>query len=288
MDDQRPRLCASCSTRQGAVTGRRSAGRRSRRDPRRRAVGARRRPAGRAPRRAAPSVRVLRRRRRTSRRTSAPDEADSAARRTARLGFAGIHLSTRTEEIDVRTTKKGKVLVGRRKAAACRGGRGRTTASRTCRCPKAEPTACSKSWASRRRTAACGRRCGRSSRRSTSSSSTSATSSTTPGCATLGRAARNPRLRLRVELPHARGPPLPERRARRPGAHPRRGRERGGDPQERRARRPARGGAAWRSRAAGSARSTRSADVVLAPARLRHRDRRRHRPGRPQRGASCC
>lgn len=32
------------------------------------------------------------------------------------FGFAGIHLSTRTEEIDLRTTKKGKVLVGRRAA----------------------------------------------------------------------------------------------------------------------------------------------------------------------------
>src|SRR5438045_3786201 len=31
--------------------------------------------------------------------------------------FAGIHVSTRTEEIDIRTTKKGKVLVGRRAAA---------------------------------------------------------------------------------------------------------------------------------------------------------------------------
>jgi SAM-dependent methyltransferase len=32
------------------------------------------------------------------------------------VGFAGIHLSTRAEEIDVRTTKKGKVIVGRRPA----------------------------------------------------------------------------------------------------------------------------------------------------------------------------
>jgi SAM-dependent methyltransferase len=30
------------------------------------------------------------------------------------VGFAGIHLSTRIEEIDLRTTKKGKVFVGRR------------------------------------------------------------------------------------------------------------------------------------------------------------------------------
>ena len=32
------------------------------------------------------------------------------------VGFAGIHLATRSEEIDVRTTKKGKVLIGRRPA----------------------------------------------------------------------------------------------------------------------------------------------------------------------------
>ncbi len=31
-----------------------------------------------------------------------------------RFGFAGVHLSTATEEIDLRTTKKGKVFVGRR------------------------------------------------------------------------------------------------------------------------------------------------------------------------------
>ncbi len=30
-------------------------------------------------------------------------------------GFAGIHLSTRTEEVDIQTTKKGKILIGRRK-----------------------------------------------------------------------------------------------------------------------------------------------------------------------------
>jgi SAM-dependent methyltransferase len=33
-------------------------------------------------------------------------------------GFAGVHVSTTTEEIDVRTSKKGKSLVGRRPAAA--------------------------------------------------------------------------------------------------------------------------------------------------------------------------
>jgi hypothetical protein len=31
-------------------------------------------------------------------------------------GFANVHLSTRTEEIDIRTTKKGKILIGRKKA----------------------------------------------------------------------------------------------------------------------------------------------------------------------------
>ena len=30
------------------------------------------------------------------------------------VGFAGVHLSTRTEEFDIRTTKKGKILLGRR------------------------------------------------------------------------------------------------------------------------------------------------------------------------------
>jgi SAM-dependent methyltransferase len=36
------------------------------------------------------------------------------------IGFAGVHLSTRHEEIDVRTTKKGKVIVGRRTVEADR------------------------------------------------------------------------------------------------------------------------------------------------------------------------
>ena len=36
------------------------------------------------------------------------------------VGFAGVHLSTRSEEIDVRTTKKGKVQVGRRPAEPSR------------------------------------------------------------------------------------------------------------------------------------------------------------------------
>src|SRR5438034_7079608 len=34
------------------------------------------------------------------------------------VGFAGIHLATQSEEIDIRVSKKGKVFVGRRKAAA--------------------------------------------------------------------------------------------------------------------------------------------------------------------------
>ena len=34
------------------------------------------------------------------------------------LGFAGVHVTTVTEEIDVRTTKKGKVTIGRRKVEA--------------------------------------------------------------------------------------------------------------------------------------------------------------------------
>jgi hypothetical protein len=43
-------------------------------------------------------------------------EADAPLADLLALGFSGIHLSTRTEEIDLRTTKKGKVLVGRRAA----------------------------------------------------------------------------------------------------------------------------------------------------------------------------
>jgi len=34
------------------------------------------------------------------------------------LGFAGIHLSSGTEEIDIRTSKKGKVQIGRRSTTA--------------------------------------------------------------------------------------------------------------------------------------------------------------------------
>jgi hypothetical protein len=39
-----------------------------------------------------------------------------------RVGFAGIHLATNTEEVDVRTTKKGKVLIGRRPSAPSGNG----------------------------------------------------------------------------------------------------------------------------------------------------------------------
>jgi hypothetical protein len=50
-----------------------------------------------------------------------PDEAGAPLAELVELGFSGIHLSTRTEEIDIRTTKKGKVLVGRRKATVDAG-----------------------------------------------------------------------------------------------------------------------------------------------------------------------
>lgn len=44
-----------------------------------------------------------------------PPELDGPLAQLLDVGFAGVHLTTRTEEIDIRTTKKGKVLVGRRK-----------------------------------------------------------------------------------------------------------------------------------------------------------------------------
>jgi SAM-dependent methyltransferase len=47
-----------------------------------------------------------------------PAEAGAPLAELLDVGFSGIHLSTGSEEIDVRLTKKGKVLVGRRKAAA--------------------------------------------------------------------------------------------------------------------------------------------------------------------------
>lgn len=41
-------------------------------------------------------------------------EADAALQEVLRVGFANIHLETDREEIDIRTTKKGKILIGRR------------------------------------------------------------------------------------------------------------------------------------------------------------------------------
>jgi hypothetical protein len=43
-------------------------------------------------------------------------EAGAALDELLAVGFAGVHVTTRAEEIDVRTTKKGKVIVGRRAA----------------------------------------------------------------------------------------------------------------------------------------------------------------------------
>jgi hypothetical protein len=45
-----------------------------------------------------------------------PAEAAAPLAELLDIGFSGIHLSTAAEEIDIRTTKKGKVLVGRRQA----------------------------------------------------------------------------------------------------------------------------------------------------------------------------
>jgi SAM-dependent methyltransferase len=45
-------------------------------------------------------------------------EADTPLDELLALRFSGIHVTTDSEEIDVRTTKKGKVLVGRRKIAS--------------------------------------------------------------------------------------------------------------------------------------------------------------------------
>ncbi len=47
-----------------------------------------------------------------------PGEAAAPLAEILALGFSGIHLSTASEEVDIRTTKKGKVLVGRRGAEA--------------------------------------------------------------------------------------------------------------------------------------------------------------------------
>lgn len=47
-----------------------------------------------------------------------PSELDGPLAELLAVRFSGIHLTTATEEIDVRTSKKGKVHVGRRTAAA--------------------------------------------------------------------------------------------------------------------------------------------------------------------------
>jgi hypothetical protein len=49
-------------------------------------------------------------------------EAAAALAEVVALGFAGIHITTDAEEIDLRTTKRGKVLVGRRKVAGAGTG----------------------------------------------------------------------------------------------------------------------------------------------------------------------
>jgi SAM-dependent methyltransferase len=46
-----------------------------------------------------------------------PEEIDVRLDELLAIGFAGIHLTTATEEIDIRTSKKGKVHVSRRAAA---------------------------------------------------------------------------------------------------------------------------------------------------------------------------
>jgi hypothetical protein len=48
------------------------------------------------------------------------DEVATRTREVLDAGFSGIHLSTGGEELDIRTTKKGKILVGRRKVAPAR------------------------------------------------------------------------------------------------------------------------------------------------------------------------
>ena len=47
-----------------------------------------------------------------------PDEAQTCLEELIAIGFAGIHLSTLTEEIDIRTTKKGVVSIARSEATA--------------------------------------------------------------------------------------------------------------------------------------------------------------------------
>ena len=81
------------------------------------AVAARRRPPRGPARRAAPPVRLLRRPQDRHQELTAGRKPRRPLDELLALGFAGIHLSTAAEEIDVRTTKKGKVRVGRRPAA---------------------------------------------------------------------------------------------------------------------------------------------------------------------------
>ncbi len=50
----------------------------------------------------------------------APDEVDEPLNELLLIGFAGVHISTRTEEIDIRTSRKGKVLIGRHTMGAPR------------------------------------------------------------------------------------------------------------------------------------------------------------------------
>lgn len=64
-----------------------------------------------------------------------PHEAVGPLDEVLVVGFAGIHLTTRTEEIDVRTTKRGKVIVGRRAAA---GGEADTAHNRAKEVPLPE------------------------------------------------------------------------------------------------------------------------------------------------------
>ena len=47
-----------------------------------------------------------------------PAEAAFPLAEVLAVGFAGVHVTTDAEEIDLRTTKKGKVLIGRKKASA--------------------------------------------------------------------------------------------------------------------------------------------------------------------------
>jgi hypothetical protein len=44
-------------------------------------------------------------------------DIDLAIRDVLQVGFAGIHLSTSTEDVDIRTTRKGKLFIGRRPVA---------------------------------------------------------------------------------------------------------------------------------------------------------------------------